>query len=240
MQPATDDDRLLRLDARQRRARAARARSSSPAAPAIAVSMSPTWRRSRARRCITGRRRWRRSSAPGRRWRWSAPAIPPGQAAVYLAGQVAKVWMIVARPQPRRQHVALSGRAHYGDAEYRDPDRDAGDGAGGQRRQSGDGPLAQPRDPARRRRARSATCSCSSAPIPIPTGWPAPVSRSTTRALFAPVAMSKIRSKPACPASSRSATCARVRSSGWRRRSARAPRWSPRCMRFWPQSTNLK
>ena len=51
--------------------------------------------RSKARACITGRRRWRRNCAPGRRSRWSAPAIRPARRSVYLASQVAKVWLLV-------------------------------------------------------------------------------------------------------------------------------------------------
>ena len=36
-----------------------------------------------------------------------------GQAAVYLASQVRKVWLLARGEQPRRHHVALSGRAHH-------------------------------------------------------------------------------------------------------------------------------
>ena len=68
-----------------------------------------------------------------------------GQAAVYLASQVKKVWLLVRGAQPRRQHVALSGRAHRGAAEHRGADRHRDHGAGGRRRQSRSRALAQPR-----------------------------------------------------------------------------------------------
>ena len=35
-----------------------------------------------------------------------------GQAAVYLASQVKKVWLLARGAEPGREHVALSGRAH--------------------------------------------------------------------------------------------------------------------------------
>ena len=37
-----------------------------------------------------------------------------GQAAVYLASQVAKVWLLVRGPRPRGEHVALPRRPHRG------------------------------------------------------------------------------------------------------------------------------
>ena len=46
-----------------------------------------------------------------------------GQAAVYLASQVKKVWLLARGEQPGRQHVALSGRAHRGADEHRGADR---------------------------------------------------------------------------------------------------------------------
>ena len=35
-----------------------------------------------------------------------------GQAVVYLAGQAAKVWLLVRGPRSRSEHVALSRRPH--------------------------------------------------------------------------------------------------------------------------------
>jgi thioredoxin reductase (NADPH) len=53
--------------------------SSSPAARVTAGSMSKISRPSRAQRSIIGRRRWREDYAPGKRWPWSAGAIPPAR-----------------------------------------------------------------------------------------------------------------------------------------------------------------
>ena len=46
-----------------------------------------------------------------------------GQAAVYLASQVKKVWLLARGAEPGRQHVALSGRPHHRAAEHRGADR---------------------------------------------------------------------------------------------------------------------
>ena len=96
-----------------------------------------------------------------------------------------------ARREPRREHVALSGRPHCRDPEHRSPARHVGHRARGTGRHAGGDPLALPPFRRRNRRARSATCSCSSAPSRTPTGWPAPASRSTTRASCAPAATSQ-------------------------------------------------
>ena len=66
-----------------------------------------------------------------------------GQAVVYLASQVQKVWLLVRGAEPRGEHVALSGRAHRGAAQHRGADADArstaleGDGRRAARRSAG-------------------------------------------------------------------------------------------------------
>ena len=75
------------------------------------------------------------------------------------------------RRRPRRQHVALSDRAHRGHAEY----RTGVQYRGGRARRHGRGvararALAQPAVRRREHHATSAICSCSSAPIPPPAG----------------------------------------------------------------------
>ena len=52
-----------------------------------------------------------------------------GQAVVYLASQVAKVWLLVRGPRPRGEHVALPRRSHRGTLQ-----RGGGDAGRGQRR----------------------------------------------------------------------------------------------------------
>ena len=96
--------------------------------------------------------------------------------------------------------------------------------------------------------ARCATSSCSSAPTPTPPGC-STAPRSTPRASSSPAspartararpAAPRCRSRPACPACSRSATCARARPSASPPRSARAPpSWprSTRCSRSRPSA----
>ena len=46
-----------------------------------------------------------------------------GQATVYLASRTEKVWLLVARRPPRRQHVALSRRSHRRPCQRRGADR---------------------------------------------------------------------------------------------------------------------
>ena len=88
------------------------------------------------------------------------------------------------RRRPRRQHVALSDRAHRGDAEYRTAVQYRGRRARGQRRRlARAGALAQPPVAGEGTPSTSATCSCSSAPIPRPTGSTAAASCSTAAAL---------------------------------------------------------
>ena len=96
-------------------------------------------------------------------------------------------------------------------------------------------PLAQPPCARRSCRSMSAISSCSSAPIPRPPGCRAAASRSTAPASSSPArrrtatAAPRRRWRRRCPACSRSATCARARSSGSAARSARARRWWRRC-----------
>ena len=87
-----------------------------------------------------------------------------GQAAVYLASQVDKVWLLVTGRGPRRIDVALSGRAHQGAAQHRGRPANRGHVPGGRGRRPVEGLLAQCRNrsgnvasdppsvPARRRR----------------------------------------------------------------------------------------
>ena len=124
------------------------------------------------------------------------------------------------RRRSGRQHVALSDRAHRGDAEHRiDVQR-----RGGRSRRR----LRKPRWIACAGAAGlapddvhawiSAISSCSSAPIPQPAGSTAAASRSTARGFVLTGAQGEQKAtgrcrrwKPPCPACSRSATCAPAR-----------------------------
>ena len=192
-----------------------------------------------AQRALLGLAAGGASCAPARRWRWSAPAIRPARPSVYLASQVAKVWMLV-----RGRDLGASMSRYLVDRIAGLPNvevvtRDARSRAlEGKRRHAGGDPLA-PAHRARRRAGRSATCSCSSAPSRTPTGWPARGVALDAKGFVRTGAGAPDcgRWRPAGAASSRSATSARARSSGSPRRSAKAPRWWRPCMPFWPVST---
>ena len=85
----------LRAAAHEQRAGERPISRSSRAAPDIVVSMFRIWSSSRDRACTIGPLRWRRSYAPGKRLRSSAPAIRQGKRSSTLASQVAKVWLLV-------------------------------------------------------------------------------------------------------------------------------------------------
>ena len=108
-----------------------------------------------------------------------------GQAAVYLASQVRKVWLLA-----RGQSLDASMSRYLvdriaGAAECRGADRDRDHRAGRPGRHARSRPLAQPRT-GEETRSRSAISSCSSAPSRTPTGWRSATSRSTPRASCAP------------------------------------------------------
>ncbi len=85
--------------AKRVRARSRRDRQRRPLPPARRRQASMS---SKARACITGPRRWRRSYAPGRRWRWSAAAIPPARRWSIWPRKARKVWLMVRGAGPRR------------------------------------------------------------------------------------------------------------------------------------------
>ena len=160
-----------------------------------------------------------------------------GQAAVYLADRVAKVWMIVRGPS-----LDASMSRYLVDRIAATPNIEVLYNTSVSALDGSDGMLQAIRCRSQlsgdeRSLAGSATCSCSSARTPIPTGWPAPASPSTTRASFVPAATCEARSKPICPAFSRSATYAAARSSGSPPRSVKARRSSRHCTRFWRRPT---
>ena len=156
-----------------------------------------------------------------------------GQAAVYLRSQVAKVWLIVRGAQPRSEHVALSGRPHRRQAEHRGADRDRRSPPS----KGEDGVLEAIRCRSRRsgeeiRRAiRHLFLFIGADPN---TDWlsGSGVTLDDKGFVRTGAQQSSGRSKPACPASSRSAMCARDRSSASPPRSARARRWWPRLHAF--------
>jgi hypothetical protein len=157
-----------------------------------------------------------------------------GQAAVYLASQVAKVWLVI-----RGKSLAASMSRYLIDRIESLPNIEvvvrneifALEGEDGQlqrdppprpRHRRGGALRDQPPVPVHRRRAQHRLAG------PVPSSW-------TTTASCAPVR----RPRPGHPLQtsrhgvpSRSATCGRARSSGWPRRSAKAPRW-------WPRSTPI-
>ena len=153
-----------------------------------------------------------------------------GQAAVYLAGQAAKVWMMV------RGHGLKASMSRYlVDRIAGIPNievvTETGSAARGTRRQARrdawrdrerhrDGAAGAPPVPVHRRRAQHRLAG----------GY-------RHRARRQGIHRDRrerpgTRSRPALPACSRSATCARARSSGSPPRSAKAPRW-------WPRSTPI-
>ncbi len=166
-----------------------------------------------------------------------------GQAAVYLASQAAKVWLIV-----RGRSLEASMSRYLVDriaglpnvevvtrAEKSPPWKAA---VGRSRQSAGAGPA-----PAMRCGGRSDTSSFSSARSRTRIGSPDPASRSTPNASCLPVpAQPAIASRwrRVSAAFSPSATYARTRSSASRRRLARARRWWRHCMRFSPQSSRSR
>ena len=181
------DRRPLRADARQRRARPrprGRHRQRRPLPPPRRVATSP---HSRARRVHYWASPLEAQLCAGQEVALVGAGNSAGQAAVYLASQVAKVWLLVRGPSLDASMSRYLVDRIAATAEHRGADRDRRSAAlEGHGRHSGGDPLASPRLRRRSERARSATCSCSSAPSRTPTGWPAPASRSTPRASFAP------------------------------------------------------
>ena len=141
------------------------------------------------------------------------------------------------RRRPRRQHVALSDRAHRGDAEHRidlqcGSDRARGHAGRFARARALEKPavdeeehLRQPQSfPVRRRRSRHRLARRLRR-----HARPRRLRRHRARS---PSSISDGRSrrwKPRCPACSPSATCVLARSSVWVGRSGRVHRSSPRC-----------
>src|ERR1700739_4720345 len=108
-----------------------------------------------------------------------------GQAAVYLADRVAKVWMIV-----RSRNLNASMSRYLIERIAATPNIEIMYETSVSALDGSDGLLQAVRCRSEVSdmcgAMRSVTCSCSSARIPIPTGWPAPASHSTTRASFVP------------------------------------------------------
>ncbi len=165
-----------------------------------------------------------------------------GQAAVYLSSQVAKVWLIVRGPSLEASMSRYLVERIAAQAECRGADRDRRSPPWKDRMAFSKRSAGAPVAPARRPGARSAICSCSSAPSRIPIGCPrSGVTLDDKGFVRDRRGIPAERSKPVCPACSRSATCARDRSSASPQRSAKAPRWSRRCTLFWRKpATNLR
>jgi len=66
-----------------------------------------------------------------------------GQAVVYLAGQVAKVWLLMRGPDPRGEHVTLPRRPHRGSLECGDRDAGPSHSFGRRKRHARGDPLAR-------------------------------------------------------------------------------------------------
>ena len=231
--------RAARAAARRRAHRAQPHRRHRHAARAIAVRIARISRRWKGAASGTGPRRSRRRCAPGEEVVLVGGGNSAGQAAVFLAGHAAKVWMLVRGAglaasmskylidriaatanielRTRTEIVGLDRLAAVGrrsrcaggiatrDRRKRTPIRNVFLFLG---RRSGDRMAEGLRRDARRQGLRQ-------------TGPGAGDARNG----------GACRSKPACPASSRSATCAPDRSSASAARSAKAPRWSRRSTR---------
>ena len=227
------------LEPRQWRARSAPARSCSRPAPATAASTSPTssefegssihyWASPLEAKlgagqevALVGGGNQRRpgDGVPRRPRRAGHHARPPAARrrpcrAIWSSASPALANVEVRRPESRSRELEGHERALRGDPL-------AGPG---QRRR--DAPPGPPSVPVHRRRART------------PTGSPDRGIKLDERGfiLTGPeaAAPAACRWKPAGRACSRSATSARARSSASPRRSATAPRWSPRCTRISP------
>ena len=153
-----------------------------------------------------------------------------GQAAVYLASQVRKVWLLA-----RGGSLEATMSRYLVERIEAQPNVEVLteteiDGAG-RRRTALEAVRWRNRDGGGDRAPDPAISSCSSAPTPTPTGWRTAASRSTTRASFSPARDGAAARcwRPAAPASSPSAMCAPARSSAWRPPSAKAPRWWRPC-----------
>ena len=159
-----------------------------------------------------------------------------GQAVVYLASQVAKVWLHHARRRPRGEHVALSGRPHQRPVQRRSGHPRASHRARRPRRNARSDPLA-----AARCRRRDALRH----PPPVPVHRRGAEHRLARRighrarcqglrAHRQAGAAPRACWRPAGAACSPSATCAQARSSASPPRSAKVRRWLRRCMPIWP------
>ena len=159
-----------------------------------------------------------------------------GQAAVYLASQVAKVWLLVRGRRPGVEHVALSRRPHRRppqcrgrDAVLRSPGLKAHDGMLEAVRWRVGEATAETRRPIRHLflfigAAPNTDWLTGSAIAAGRQGLRSDRRRGGRR--------STSSGNQPQRASSRSATCVRDRSSASPPPSARAPRWSPHCMDF--------
>ena len=133
------------------------------------------------RACTIGPRRWKGGCAPGRRWRWSGAGNSAGQAVVYLASQVAKVWLMVRGPslEASMSRYLVDRIKGLPNVEVLTQTQISG-------LEGHDGMLEaiRWRQGTSRKRCggRSAICSCSSAPSPTPIGCPDPAWRWTPRA----------------------------------------------------------
>ena len=172
-------------------------------------------RRSRARRSTTGPRRSKAKLCAGQEVALVGAGNSAGQAVVYLASQVAKVWLLVRGPSlaasmSRYLVDRIAGLANVEVLLQTRSLRASKGRAGSWRRSAG----ATCRPGAETRRPDRAISSSSSAPIRTPPGCRSPTSRSTTRASCGRARTSAAgagRWRRAATASSRSATCARDR-----------------------------
>ena len=138
--------------------------------PLSAASSREPRMRSKDRACITGRRRSRRGYAAQQEIALVGAGNSAGQAAVYLAGQGAKVEDDRARRGIKRHHVALSRRPHRRPCQYRSRDARRDQRARGPRRHAWKRCAGGWRDRRRGAATRCATCFCSSAQNPN-TDW---------------------------------------------------------------------
>ena len=124
-----------------------------------------------------------------------------GQAAVFLSGHAAQGPHDDPRRRARRQHVALSDRAHRGDAEHRtDVQHRSGRGSKAARTARSSACAGAAGWRRREHSSISATCFCSSAPIPRPAGSTAAASSSTAAASWSPArSASRIGDRPVPP-----------------------------------------
>ena len=158
-----------------------------------------------------------------------------GQAGVYLAGQAAKVTMLVrgASLEATMSRYLVDRIAALPNVEVHLRTEIVGlEGAHG----SLEALRWRPRDGGPETHRELPSSSSSSAPTRTPHGSPGAKSRSTPRGSCSPARMpgpaTGTRSRPAARASSRSATCAAAPSSASLPPSARARRWRRRCTRL--------